>query len=135
MSINHLMSIVNDPIGDLITRMRNAQHARRKTCAAPWSRIKQQLCELLKREGWIADVQVTGEAPKQELEITFNAEKPVLTLRRLSKPGQRRYSKSIELKPVLQGFGIAVLTTSQGLMTDKEARQKKIGGEVLCTIS
>lgn len=115
--------------------MRNAQHARRPTCRAPWSKIKQKLLELLKSEGWIADVQVVGEAPKQDLEVTFNADKPALELKRVSKPGRRAYTGTAELKPVLQGFGIAVLTTSQGLLTDKEARKKKIGGEVLCTIS
>ena len=129
------MTIVNDPIGDLITRMRNAQHARKSTCRAPWSKIKQDLLELLKRERWIAEVAVVGEAPKQDLEITFHADKPVLTLQRVSKPGRRTYSSSAELKPVLQGFGVAVLTTSKGLLTDKEARQQKVGGEVLCTVS
>ena len=130
-----MSSFVNDPIGDLLTRMRNAQHARRTMCVVPWSKIKQQLCELLKRGGWITDVVVTGEVPKQILEITFNPERPPLTLTRVSKPGQRRYKGSKELRPVLSGFGIAVLTTSNGLMTDKEARAKKVGGEVLCTIS
>ena len=129
------MVIVSDPIGDLITRMRNAQHARRPTCMAPWSKIKQQLCELLKQEGWIAGVAVVGEEPKQDLEITFLPEKSSLTLKRVSKPGRRVYAAASELKPVLQGFGIAVITTSQGLLTDKEARKKRVGGEVLCTIS
>ena len=129
------MTIVNDPIGDLITRMRNAQHARRASCRAPFSIIKQQLCELLKREGWIANVAVIGEAPKQDLEVTFHAEKPALTLKRVSTPGRRAYTGAAELGSVLQGYGIAVLTTSQGLLTDKEARKKKIGGEVLCTVS
>lgn len=127
--------MLNDPIGDLVTRMRNAQHARRGSCSAPWSRIKQQLCELLKQEGWIEDAQVTGEAPKQELTVTFHKGKPVLALKRVSKPGKRVYAAADSLKPVLAGFGIAVLTTSEGLMTDKEARKRKIGGEVLCTIS
>ena len=129
------MTIVNDPIGDLITRMRNAQHARRPMCRAPWSKIKQDLLELLKREGWVAEVSVVGEAPKQDLEVTFNADKPVLALKRVSKPGRRAYAASVELKPVLQGFGIAVITTSKGLLTDKEARKQKVGGEVLCTVS
>ena len=115
--------------------MRNAQHARRSTCRAPWSKIKQDLLELLKREGWIADVTVVGEAPKQDLEVTFHADKPVLELKRISKPGRRAYAGAVDLKPVLQGFGIAVITTSKGLLTDKEARKQKVGGEVLCTIS
>lgn len=129
------MVILSDPIGDLVTRMRNAQHARRPTCLAPWSRIKKDLLELLKREGWIADVKVVGEAPKQDLEVTFHQDKPVLELKRISKPGRRMYTPAAELRPILQGFGIAVLTTSKGLLTDKEARKQNIGGEVLCTVS
>ncbi len=128
------MSYVNDPIGDLLTRMRNAQNARKATCSAPHSKMKLQLCELLKKEGWIADVKVTGDAPKQDIEITFDPEKQLL-LSRVSKPGRRVYAKSEELKPILRGYGIAVLTTSEGIMTDADARRKKIGGEVLCTIA
>lgn len=129
------MTYVTDPIGDLLTRMRNAQHARKATCRADWSRIKQQLCELLVREGWLESVEVVGDAPKQEIEVTFKADKSKLEIKRVSKPGRRAYSGSAELKPVLRGYGMAVLTTSQGLLTDKEAKQRKVGGEVLCTIS
>ena len=129
------MVIVSDPIGDLVTRMRNAQHARRESCRAPWSRIKQELCELLKREGWIAEVAVTGEAPKQEIEVTFQPQKSALELKRISTPGRRVYAGSAELRPILGGFGIAVLTTSRRLMTDREARKQRVGGEILCTVS
>jgi small subunit ribosomal protein S8 len=128
------MTYVTDPIGDLLTRMRNAQGARRSSCVAPWSRLKQSLCELLKKEGWIEDVRVIGEAPKQSLEVSFIPGK-TLELTRISKPGRRAYAGADELKPVLRGYGSAILTTSQGLMTDKEARQRKIGGEVLCTVA
>lgn len=129
------MSVVNDPIGDLLTRMRNAQHARRPTCRAPWSKIKQDLLKLLKREGWVADVAVIGEAPRQDIEVTFHADKPSLELKRVSRPGRRAYASASGIKPVLQGFGMAVVTTSKGLLTDKEARSQKAGGEVLCTVS
>lgn len=128
------MTYVTDPIGDLLTRIRNAQSARRGACKAPHSRIKQELCELLVREGWIEKVTVLGEVPKQELEVTFVPGKKLI-LERISKPGRRFYAKSIELMPVLRGYGHAILTTSQGLMTDAEARKKKIGGEVLCTVA
>jgi len=129
------MPLLNDPIGDLLTRMRNAQHARRPTVLAPWSTIKQELCELLKKEGWIADVQVVGEAPHQELEVTFAADKPKLTLQRKSTPGRRLYTGAKDLKPVLRGYGIAILTTSKGLLTDKQAKEQNVGGELLCTIA
>lgn len=128
------MPYVTDPIGDLLTRIRNAQSARHHSCNAPWSTLKQELCELLKREGLIEDVEVEGEAPKQELVVTFVPGKR-LELKRMSKPGRRMYSKAADLRPILRGYGIAVLTTSQGLMTDIDARKKKVGGEVLCTIA
>ncbi len=128
------MSFVNDPIGDLLTRIRNAQAARSKSTTAPFSRIKQELCELLKRDGWIKDVKILGDAPKQKIEIVFAPGK-ILELTRISKPGRRIYEKAIALKPVQRGYGIAILTTSEGLITDIEARKKNIGGEVLCTIS
>ena len=128
------MTYVTDPIGDLLTRMRNAQSARRMTCSAPWSRIKQELCELLKKEGWLEDVRVAGEDPKRSLEVVFLPEKR-LELQRVSKPGRRMYAQAKQLKPVLRGYGVAILTTSEGLMTDGEARKRKIGGEVLCTVA
>ena len=128
------MTFVNDPIGDLLTRMRNAQAARRGRCTAPWSRIKQELCDLLQREGWLQEVQVKGEDPKKELEVTFVPGR-ILQVKRISTPGRRVYAKSTELIPVLRGYGSAILTTSEGLLIDKEARKRKLGGEVLCTIS
>lgn len=127
------MPLLSDPIGDLVTRMRNAQHARRSDCRAPWSKIKEQLLELLKKEGYIQDVRIEGDAPKQELVLTFVPGKE-LTLKRMSTPARRIYMGTSELHPVMQGLGLAVLTTSQGLLTDKEAKAKHIGGEVLCTI-
>lgn len=126
---------VNDPIGDMLTRMRNAQHARKADCVFSWSRIKEQMCELLKREGYISEIEIIGEKPHQNMIVTFVPGKDLM-LKRISKPGQRTYSgKASALRPVLRGFGIAILTTSKGLMTDKEAREKNIGGEILCTIA
>lgn len=128
------MAYVTDPIGDLLTRMRNAQAARRLGCQAPWSLLKQKLCELLVRERWLQEAQIIGEEPKRELKVTFVPGK-TLALKRVSRPGRRWYVPAADLRPVLRGFGVAVLTTSQGVMTDKEARKKNVGGEVLCTIS
>lgn len=128
------MTPVNDPIGDLLTRVRNAQSAGRTQCRAPRSKLKLELCELLVREKMLQSVAVEGAAPRQELVITFLADRP-LSLKRVSTPGQRVYRSVDELKPVENGFGLAVLTTSQGLLTDREARLKKIGGELLCEIS
>ncbi|MFA7682169.1 MAG: 30S ribosomal protein S8 [Candidatus Peribacteraceae bacterium] len=129
------MTYVTDPVGDLLTRMRNAQSVRHLQCTAPWSKIKEQLCGILKDHGWIADVRVVGEIPNKLIEITFADDKPNIIFQRVSKPGRRVYCGVDDLKPVLHGYGIAILTTSQGLMTDKQAREKKIGGELLCTIA
>lgn len=128
------MPLLSDPIGDLLTRMRNAQHARRTSCEAPLSKIKKELCDLLAREGYLEKVEIQGEAPKQNLVVTFIPGK-TLTLKRVSTPGRRAYRSASELEPVLRGYGMAVITTSHGLLTDKEARAKRVGGELLCTIS
>ena len=128
------MPLISDPIGDLITRMRNAQHARRNFCEAPLSTIKKELCDVLVREGYLEKAEVIGEAPKQLLLVTFVPGK-TLTLKRISTPGRRAYRSADKITPVLQGYGMSVITTSSGLLTDKEARAKHVGGEILCTIS
>lgn len=129
------MVVVNDPIGDLLTRLRNAQGARRNTCAIPWSRNKHVLCNLLKEKGWIKEVEVSKEGKEKEILVTFSPDYPKLTLTRISTPGRRVYRSSRELKPVLQGFGMAILTTNQGILSDREAREKHVGGELICTVS
>lgn len=129
------MTYVTDPIGDLLARMRNAQHVRHDECLVPWSRLKQQLLELMQAEGWIENVEVIGEDPRKQIVIRFAEDKPRLELKRVSKPGRRVYSGKSDLKPVLHGYGIAILTTSQGLMTDAQAREKNVGGEILCTVA
>jgi len=129
------MKFTTDPIGDMLTRIRNAQRARRSECVVPWSKIKEQLCVILRDKKWIQDVRVLGEHPKKYMVVSFKPDKMNLELKRISKPGRRIYKGKAELKPVLQGFGMAVLTTSLGIMTDKEAREKKAGGEVIFTVS
>lgn len=125
---------VSDPIGDMLTRMRNAQHARKDSCTFPHSRIKLAICEVLVREGYVSAAEVAGNEPKLEITVTFVPQKK-LTVRRFSSPGRRSYLKAGDVRPVLSGFGMAVISTSQGLLTDREARERKIGGEILCTIS
>lgn len=128
------MSPVTDPIGDLLTRIRNSQAAGRAQCSAPWSTMKLKICELLVREQWLQSVTVEGQDPRKELLITFIPGR-VLNLARVSKPGRRVYRSIKGFKPVERGYGLAILTTSEGILTDSEARKKKLGGEVLCTIS
>lgn len=127
--------MVNDPIGDLLTRLRNAQAARHVQCAIPWSRRKNTLCTVLKAKGWIAEVKLQGEGKAKEILVIFSPEHVHLTLTRISTPGRRVYKSAKELKPVLRGFGMAILTTNQGILSDREARIKNVGGEILCTVS
>jgi len=126
---------VTDPIADLLTRMRNAQHVRHEQCTCPWSRHKEQICEVLKKEGFISGLSVVGEGKDKIITVSFSPDHPELTLTRTSKPGRRVYCGKGEIKPVLRGYGVAVVSTSKGVMTDKEARREGVGGEVLCAVS
>jgi len=125
---------VSDPIADLLTRVRNAQHSRALICSCPWSRHKEEMMQLLKKEGYFSDVVIAGEGKEKTITLHFAAERPPLILKRVSKPGRRIYMGKKELKPIMSGMGLSIVTTSQGLMTDREARAKGVGGEVLCTI-
>lgn len=124
-----------DPIGDLLTRMRNAQHGRHTDCHIPWSRMKESICMLLKEHGYLAEVLTEGEIPQKEVVVTFRSDREPLTLKRVSTPGGRKYVASADLRTYLHGAATAVISTSGGLMTDKEAREKNMGGEYLCTVS
>jgi small subunit ribosomal protein S8 len=126
---------VSDPIGDLLTRMRNAQHARRSECHAPWSRMKQGICELLKREGYLDDVRTEGDGVEKEVVAVFKSDRPELLLKRVSKPGARKYVGTGDIRKELHGSSLAIISSSHGLITQKEAREKKSGGELLCTVA
>ncbi len=126
---------LTDPIGDLVTRMRNAQHGRRTDCRAPWSRIKQAICDLMKLHGYLESVVAEGEGAKKELVVTFKTDRPALLLKRISTPGGRKYVGADGIRALLHGSTMAIISTSSGLLTSKEARSKNIGGEVLCTVS
>ncbi len=126
---------LTDPIGDLLTRIRNAQHGRRTECRAPWSKIKQGICELLKTHEYVADAKVEGEGKEKEVVVVFKTDRPALILSRISKPGSRKYSASSDIRKALHGNSLAIISTSSGLLTHKEAKEKNVGGEVLCTIS
>lgn len=126
---------LTDPIGDFLTRMRNAQHGRRSDCRAPWSAMKQGMCELLKKHGYIADAHVAGEGKDKEVVVVFRTDRPALSLSRVSKPGSRKYVGASDIRSLLHGYSLGIVSTSQGLLTHKEARERNIGGELLCTIS
>ena len=129
---------MTDPIADMLTRIRNANQVSHETVSMPSSKLKVQLAKLLKEEGFITDYSEKVEGKFKVLEITLKYDaknKPVITkLERISKPGLRSYSKSKNLPKVLGGMGIAVVSTSKGLLTDRKARKENIGGEVLCYV-
>lgn len=125
-----------DPIADMLTAIRNAQAARLETVTIPASKMKVAILDILKREGYIEDYSTNGEA-KSVLTVTLryhNREGAIDHLRRISKPGLRVYKKRTDLPRPLRGMGIAILSTPSGVLTDKEARKKGVGGELLCEI-
>jgi small subunit ribosomal protein S8 len=130
--------VVSDPIADMLTRVRNANMAEKKIVSLPHSKIKSEVARLLKQEGFISDFSVEDNNGKSILNLflkyTLEREPVIQGLRRISKPSCRRYTNAEEVPRVLGGIGIAILSTSSGLMTDSEAREKNIGGEILCYI-
>ena len=130
--------VLTDPIADMLTRIRNANMAEKKIVQMPHSKMKSELARLLKSEGFIKDYTMENEGGKSVLNIflkyTVEREPVIQGLRRISKPSCRKYVASDEVPRVLGGIGVAILSTSSGVMTDNEARKKKIGGEVLCYI-
>ena len=127
-----------DPIADMLTRIRNSNMVSHSTVEMPSSKLKVQLAKLLKEEGFITDYNVKEVGKFKVLEITLKYDaknKPIITkLERISKPGLRSYSKAKNLPKVLGGMGIAIVSTSKGLLTDRKARKENIGGEVLCYV-
>ncbi len=124
---------MQDPIADMFTRVRNGQMSNKVTVAMPSSKLKTALAELLKSEGFIAGYEVSGDV-KKELNVTLKyfEDKPVIeTIKRVSRPGLRIYKKTSDLPKVMGGLGIAIVSTSKGLMTDRAARKAGIGGEII----
>jgi small subunit ribosomal protein S8 len=130
--------MLSDPIADMLTRIRNAVSVERPHVDIPLSKVKRGLADVLKREGYIWDWQVIEAEPVQQLRLELkygpNGEHVIQSIKRVSKPGRRVYRGSADLRPILNGMGITVLSTSSGVVSDREARQKKLGGEVLCEI-
>ena len=129
--------VMTDPIADMLTRIRNANQERHETVSIPGSKIKVQIAEILKNEGLVKGYTVEEDGVKKNIVITLKYkgnERVITGLKRISKPGLRIYAKVDEVPKVLNGLGIAILSTSQGIMTDKEARAKRVGGEVLAYV-
>jgi small subunit ribosomal protein S8 len=130
--------MMTDPIADMLTRIRNAVRVERPHVDMPISKVKRGLADVLKREGYIWDWQEVDARPVGQLRIELkygpNGERVIQKIRRVSKPGRRVYGKARDLKPILHGLGISVLSTSRGVLSDREARQRNLGGEILCEI-
>jgi small subunit ribosomal protein S8 len=125
-----------DPISDMLTRIRNGGQALRPVVEVPHSRMKESIARILKQEGYVADVAVEGKAIKTlNIRLKYQGKKTVIEgLRRISKPGLRHYVGATEIPRVRGGLGVAVISTSEGLMTGVQARKKNLGGEVVCYI-
>jgi small subunit ribosomal protein S8 len=129
---------VNDPIGDLLTRIRNGQAARLTAVSAPASKMRANLLDVLKREGYIRDFSVhknDNGASEISIELKYSEGLPVIKeIKRVSKPGRRLYSKIKDVPKVYNGLGISILSTPRGVLSDREAREANVGGEVLCRV-
>ncbi len=129
---------MSDPISDMLTRIRNAQMAEKTTVSMPSSKLKAAIAKVLQDEGYIDGFKVTGDGAKSTLEIglRYYADRPVIEqIQRVSRPGLRVYKGSDDIPKVMNGLGIAIVSTSKGLMTDRKARASGIGGEVLCIVA
>ncbi len=127
---------MTDAISDMLTRIRNAGRALLPTVQIPHSRVKESIAKVLKQEGYVADVNIEGNPRKTiKLRLKYRGKKPVIEgLRRVSRPGLRNYVGATEIPRVLGGLGVAVVSTSEGVMSGNQARQKNIGGEVICYV-
>jgi len=129
---------MTDPIADMLVRIRNAQAVKKDTVQVPFSQMKYQIAKVLEQRNFIKGIELKGRKTNKVFELTLKYDKekePVIVgLKRVSKPGLRAYAPSLRIKRVRNGQGIAILSTSAGIMTDNDARRKNVGGEVLCEI-
>ncbi|EKD42878.1 MAG: 30S ribosomal protein S8 [uncultured bacterium] len=128
--------MMTDPIADMLTRIRNAYHVRKHEATFPYSKLKMKICEILVREGYLEKAQPNEDKfPQIVATLKYSGRKAALeSITRISKPGSRYYIQADAIKKVLNGYGIAVLSTSKGIMTGKEAREAKLGGELICEV-
>lgn len=130
--------MMTDPIADMLTRIRNSVRVEKQFVDLPYSNLKKNIAEVMKREGFIWDYQIIEAQPVNVIRIQLkygpNGERVIRHIKRVSKPGCRVYSSAEDLKPVLNGLGISVVSTSKGLLSDREAKAQKYGGEIICEI-
>ncbi len=125
---------MTDPIADMLNRIRNAQAVVKATVVIPFSDLKYEIAKILEKQKLVGKIEKKGRKPRKIIEITLKYPAVISGLRRISKPGQRIYTSVKEIKPVRGGYGILIVSTPKGLMTNKEAKRKKIGGEIICEI-
>ena len=128
---------MHDPISDMLTRIRNAQRAHKVAVAMPSSKLKCAIAKVLKEEGYIEDFAVSADAkPVLEIQLKYYAGRPVIEqIKRVSRPGLREYKGYDEITTVMNGLGVAIVSTSKGVMTDRKARANSVGGELLCVVA
>ena len=127
---------LSDPIGDMLARIKNAQVRNHSKVSLPSSKFKAKIADVLKSEGYIKDYKINDEKkPSIEINLKYNSGNPVInTIERISKPGRRIFSSASSLPKINNGLGIAIVSTPQGVMTDVDARKKKLGGEIICKV-
>lgn len=130
--------MMTDPIADMLTRIRNAVRVEAPSVDVPFSKHKHEICKVLVEEGYLVQFEVIEAKPQNKLRLQLrygpDGEKAIQSIKRISKPGKRVYRGSADLRPVLNGMGITVLSTSHGVVSDRKARAQKLGGEVICEI-
>jgi len=129
--------MTTDPIADLCARIRNAYQVRHKSVAVPYSKIKEEIAKILVAEEYLKEIKVEGEGKEKRLVLTlrYKDKEPVLTgIKRVSRPGRRLYTRADKIPVVLSGLGISIISTPQGLMTNRKAWKKNLGGEIICRV-
>jgi len=133
-----MSGVINDPVSDMLTRIRNGINARHMKVPMPWSKLKERVAKVLKAEGFIEDFEIQEAEPTSVLTIQLRYDRnrdPVITgLKRISRPGLRQYVRADSIPSVRNGLGVAILSTSSGVLTDREARRQRVGGELMCTV-
>lgn len=131
---NHLGKNMTDPITDMLNRIRNAQAVSHKTVSIPFSNVKFEIAKILKKEGLVLEVEKKGRVPKKAIEIVLKYPSDMIGLKRVSKPGQRIYARAKEIRNTKGRYALLIVSTPKGLMTGREARKNKVGGEIICEI-
>jgi small subunit ribosomal protein S8 len=131
------MSNLSDPIADFLTRLRNAASAHRNDVSAPYSKIKEEIARILKQEGYISEFEISNETQPPQIKVTMkfvNRTSALTGLKRVSKPGLRKYVGSTDIPRVLGGMGVSILSTSKGIITGREAKKQNVGGELVALV-